>query len=219
MASHILVFGATGQSGIDFCTIALESGHRLTLYLRNPDKLSSSLKENANVEVLKGTFEDQEGLKKAAACGAKIFVSFAGPTTNSKGTPVTECMKILFPLLISNGYERALVLGTCSFPAQQDLGAWKWSASIVLIKIIGGSAYQEFNGLGKFVTSQDVNKIKWTLFRVPFLGNGEAKPVTATFTGTGKDGMFLNRKSAARWVLENLGAESEWIGKAPVLSN
>jgi hypothetical protein len=74
--------------------------------------------------------------------------------------PVTDAMNILFPLLIENNFKRALILGTCSFTAPSDKGAWKWSASIVLIKIIGGSAYGEFRGLGEFVTSQDVSKIK-----------------------------------------------------------
>lgn len=128
-------------------------------------------------------------------------------------------MKLLFPLLIEHNFKRALVLGTCSFTAPSDKGAWKWSASILLIKIIGGSAYDEFRGLGELVTSQDVSKIKWTLFRVPFLGNGAEKPVTATFTGTGKDGMFLSRKSIGAWMLKELGEESEWVGKAPVLCN
>jgi hypothetical protein len=128
-------------------------------------------------------------------------------------------MKLLFPLLIQNHFRRALILGTCSFPAPTDKSSWKWSASVALIKIIGGSAYSEFRGLGEFITSQDVNKIKWTLFRVPFLGNGEEKSVTATFPGSGKDGMFLSRKSIAVWVLKEIGDESEWIGKTPVLCN
>jgi hypothetical protein len=128
-------------------------------------------------------------------------------------------MKLIFPLLISNHFKRALVLGTCSFTAPEDKGALKWRASVVLIKIIGGSAFQEFNGLGAFVTSQDVAQIKWTLFRVPFLGNGPAAPVKATYTGSGQDGMFLSRKSIAAWVLSELGEGSKWVGKAPVLSN
>jgi hypothetical protein len=71
--------------------------------------------------------------------------------------PVTDGMKILFPLLIEYKFKRALVLGTCSYPAIEDKGAFKWKVSIALTKIIGGSAYQEFNGLGSFVASQDVN--------------------------------------------------------------
>jgi hypothetical protein len=128
-------------------------------------------------------------------------------------------MKCIFPILVENNYERAMVLGTCSFPAPQDKGALKWKASIILVKIIGGSAYDEFRGLGEFVASQDVSQLKWTLFRVPFLTNGPLAPVTASYTGTGADGMFLSRKSLATWVLDHITGDSEWVGKAPVLSN
>lgn len=103
MTSHILVLGATGksfdglywhiivdhflgQSGLDFCSAALQEGHTLTLYLRNPDKLPADIANNANVSVIKGTFDDVSGLERAAACGASVFISFAGPTANSKGT-------------------------------------------------------------------------------------------------------------------------------------
>ena len=128
-------------------------------------------------------------------------------------------MKSIFPLLVANKFERVMVLGTCSFTAPQDKGALKWKASIVLIKIIGGSAFDEFQGLGSLVTSQDVTRLNWTLFRVPFLGNSPVAPVTATFTGSGKDGMFLSRKSLAAWILKEMNDRSDWIGKAPVLSN
>ena len=127
-------------------------------------------------------------------------------------------MKILFPLLIAAHYERAFVLGTCSWTAPNDLGALKWKVSVILIKIIGGSAYQEFNGLGAFVASANVKELKWTLFRVPFLSNGEAKPVIGTYTGTGQDGMFLTRSSISEWILLEM-QEGKWIGKTPVLCN
>jgi len=128
-------------------------------------------------------------------------------------------LKKLWPLLIEHNYQRALVLGTCSYPAAEDKGALKWKATIILVKIIAGSAYQEFNGLGAFIASQDVSKLKWTLFRVGFLGNGPAKPVHATYTGSGKDGLQISRKSIADWVLANLSPKSEWVGKTPVLCN
>jgi hypothetical protein len=128
-------------------------------------------------------------------------------------------MKRIFPILVESRYERAMVLGTCSYRTPQDKGGLKWKASVILIKIIGGSAYDEFRGLGEFVASQDVSRLKCTLFRVPFLTDGPNAPVKASYTGTGDDGMFLSRKSLATWVLDHITGDSEWVGKAPVLSN
>ncbi|OOQ86142.1 NmrA family protein [Penicillium brasilianum] len=158
-------------------------------------------------------------MEQAAGCGARIFVSFAGPTYGSKGTPVTEAMKLIFPMLVANHYKRAMVLGTCSYPSPQDKGGLKWKLSVALIKIIGGSAYEEFRGLGEFVASQDPTQLPWTLFRVPFLTNGAEAPVKASYTGHGDDGFFLSRRSMASWVLKEMDKDSVQVGKTPVISN
>jgi hypothetical protein len=81
-------------------------------------------------------------------------------------------MKRRFPILVASHYKRAMVIGTYPYPAPLDNGSLKWKASVVLIKIIGGSAYDEFTGPGEFVASQDVSQLKWTLFGVPFLNDG-----------------------------------------------
>ncbi|OQD95319.1 hypothetical protein PENSOL_c021G07940 [Penicillium solitum] len=123
----------------------------------------------------------------AATSGPTVFVSFAGPIGSLKGTPVTDATKRIFPILVANHYKGAMILGTPSFAAPQDKGALKWKASVVRIKLIASSAYDEFKGLGEFVTPRDVSQLKWTLFGVPLLTNGSVVPVTATYTGTDSD--------------------------------
>lgn len=81
---HILLIGATGLCGRVFVEAALEAGHSLTLYVRNPVKVPANLKNNENVTVLQGELGDEEGLKRAAECGADVFVCLAGPTMGKK---------------------------------------------------------------------------------------------------------------------------------------
>lgn len=89
---------------------------------------------------------------------------------------------------------------------------WKWKASIVLIKLIGGSAYEEIRGIGALTVSQPLAELEWTLFRVPFLTNGAAGAVDANYLGHGADALALSRKSMAQWLLSEL-LEPKWIGK------
>ncbi|KAH2667373.1 hypothetical protein KXV32_005900 [Aspergillus fumigatus] len=194
---------AIWPSGLEFCNAALLQGHTLTLYVRNPAKLPNEIRNSANVSVVKGTLEDIASFQRTATSGPTVFVSFAGPVSKSKGTPVTNAMKRIFPILIESHYERAMVLGTCSYPAPQDKGSLKWKASVILIKIIGGSAYDEFRDLGEFVASQDASQLKCTLFRVPFLTNGPNAPVTASYTGTGDDD-FEGLQNCAHIVLTEI---------------
>lgn len=128
-------------------------------------------------------------------------------------------MKLIFPMLVANNYKRAMVLGTCAYPSPRDKGSIKWKLSVALIRVIGGSAYEEFRGLGEFIASQDLAQLQWTLFRVPFLTNGAEAPVTASYTGHGNDGFFLSRRSMASWVLKEMVRSSVQVGKTPVISN
>lgn len=96
---HILVFGGTGACGQLFTRTALQVGHKLTLYVRTPSKLSADIVENDNVNVIEGHLDDEEGLQKAADCGADILVCLAGPTLGwREGTvsfPTISCHKHL----------------------------------------------------------------------------------------------------------------------------
>jgi len=77
---HILLLGGSGVCGLLFTKAALDAGHQLTLYLRNPSKIPTELASNPKVSMIHGELDDVESLKRAAACGADTFVSFAGPT-------------------------------------------------------------------------------------------------------------------------------------------
>lgn len=114
-----------------------------------------------------------------------------------------------------------MILCTPSYTAHQDIATWKWWFGINLIKLIGGSAFREFSGMGAFIESWPVtgkNALNWTVFRVPFLLSGDAKPVVASFKGSGLDGTILNRKSMVQWVLQEI-PKTTWVGRAPCLSH
>lgn len=84
---HILLIGGTGGCGLIFTQAALESGHFITLYVRSPSKIPFNLSSHKSVAVIQGELGDEEGWKKAAACGADTFISLAGPTMGArKGT-------------------------------------------------------------------------------------------------------------------------------------
>ena len=127
-------------------------------------------------------------------------------------------MKLIFPLLEKYHYQRAMVLGTPSYPAAEDKSSLKWRVSVFLISTFFNDAYREFIGLGTFIASQKSSPVKWTLFRVPFLTNNEARPVTATYLGSGEDGMSLSRKSMAAWVAQEM-VRDDWAMKTPALFN
>ncbi|EKD18918.1 uncharacterized protein L3040_008138 [Drepanopeziza brunnea f. sp. 'multigermtubi'] len=221
---HILLLGGTGLCGLIFTRLALDAGHTLTLYIRTPSKIPADLASNPNLHIIQGEFGDAEGLKKAAACGAKLFISFAGPTLGEKkGTPITQALKTLYPHLLAASYTRILTLSTASYPAPEDTRSIKWWIAINLyVRVLGGDSYDEIRGMAQ-ATVDLGESIKWTVFRVPLLSGeeaGEGGDVEACFVGDkkGRDGLWLDRGRLARWVLGEL-EEEKWVGFLPLVSN
>lgn len=96
MRHHILLLGGSGICGVIFTHAALAAGHKLTLYVRTPSKVPEDISSNADIAIIEGQLDDAEGLKRAAACGADTFVSFAGPTLGKKhGTVLLALHQLL----------------------------------------------------------------------------------------------------------------------------
>ncbi|KAI8936584.1 hypothetical protein NX059_006986 [Plenodomus lindquistii] len=213
---HILVLGATGPSGILFCEAALRHGHPLTLYVRNPSKLPSSIGRSPNVTVIKGELTSEKRLTSAISGGATVLVSFLGPGPGHKGTPLANAYQLIFPLLRIHNCTRALVLST---PAWQkdpvDASPFKWKALGAMASLVYGNANQEINACGDYIASVPTADIQWTLFRVSVLTDAEAKDTKAGPLN-GAAGLTVSRRSMAEWVLREMG-EAKWVGRAACL--
>jgi len=223
---HILLLGGTGICGTIFTRAALEAGHKLTLYVRTPSKIPSDLSSHTNLSVIQGELQDAAGLAKAAACGADIFISLAGPTLGKRdGTPITDALHTLYPLLLANGTtKRILILSTASYSAPEDSHSVKWFFAInFYIRVIGGDTYDEIRSMAEETVALG-EKIDWTVFRVPLLYGKELNenegPVNAVYVGDkhGRDGLKLDRGRLARWILGEL-EEGKWICACPMLAN
>ena len=79
---------------------------------------------------------------------------------------ITEFYERLFPLLpTESSVRRCMILSTASYKAPEDKESWKWGFGVWIVKMIGGSAYDEINGLSKLTASLSLEDIEWTLFR------------------------------------------------------
>ena len=70
----ILVLGATGRTGRLFTRKALEQGHTVTAYVRNPDKARTLLGTHPNLTITPGTLDDAEQDAMVSILGQKATV-------------------------------------------------------------------------------------------------------------------------------------------------
>ena len=95
----ILVLGATGRTGRIFTRKALEEGHAVTAYVRNPDKALAFLGAHQNLTVIPGTLDDAERLA-AAASGQDVMVSTLGQKATVREFLSSTFMQERLPLIM-----------------------------------------------------------------------------------------------------------------------
>jgi hypothetical protein len=216
MTKSILVLGGTSPAGIAFCLAALRDGHTLILYVRNASKLPKEISSIADIIV--GQLGDVAALQNAI-CKAITCVSFLGPNLwnlKKDHTPITDGYRIILPLLRKYNYTRALFISTASYHATQDSFSILHSLMVWSVYLFFSTVYKEINGFTPLIAQLPADELAWTVFRVPVLRDGEAKPVKAGFVGN--VGLSIERKALAEWVLKEM-EEGKWVGKCPAVSN
>lgn len=58
-----------------------------------------------------------------------------------------------------------MILSTASYRVPEDRSSWKWGFMTMVIKLMGGTVYQEINAMSRATATLLGNKVEWTLFR------------------------------------------------------
>jgi len=73
----IAIFGSTGNTGKEVLTAALEKGYKVRVMVRNPAKLSDSIKNNSDVTIFIGDVSSKNTIKETVK-GAHYVISVVG---------------------------------------------------------------------------------------------------------------------------------------------
>ena len=95
----ILALGASGRTGSLFTRKALEEGHTVTAYVRNPDKAAALLGEHQNLIIVPGALNDAERLATVSS-GQDVMVSILGQKATVREFLSTKFMQKRLPLIM-----------------------------------------------------------------------------------------------------------------------
>jgi uncharacterized protein YbjT (DUF2867 family) len=211
----LAIFGATGPSGKLLVHKALSAGHAVTVYARNPSKLSGL----AGVTVVQGELTESDAIARAVG-GQDAVLSLLGPTRRSTGTPVADGTRLIVKAMQAAGVKRLIATATPSAADPLDGSALSFRLVVAGIKAFAGSAYTEIVTTAQVVRDSGLD---WTLVRLPMLSNAPAsKPAAAGYLGDPRIKLFslssLSRETLTDFMLAQL-TDRTWLHKAPVLSN
>ena len=198
------MFGATGRTGHLLVRQALDAGHAVTAYARNPERLRIG---HPNLSVLAGQLDNDEGVL-AAVQGADAVIEGVGA--------VSDGTRRIIAAMDTSGARRLVVVSTCSAPDPQDLPDAKFKALVQFVKTAAPTPYREVRRAAELVRASDLD---WTLVRVAKLNDKKAAgQVKAGYYGHGAVGLSISRADLAAFLLDQV-ANLTYLRQAPAISN
>jgi len=222
---HFLIFGSTGPSGLLTLREALERNHTAIVYVRSPDKLPYTVRQNSAVTIIQGELSDES---KMATCFLPennvlpidgVISALGSVRGQPRGNPITAGYAILLRLMhrfhVAN---RLVLLSTVSVSSPRDHWSTIRETLVAGIKLIGYTAWTDVVATGELMQSEASAGIIVTMARVPTLTDGEGGTLKVGYVADGTVGWQLARKDFATFMVDE-GEQSRWGGEIPLLSS
>jgi NAD(P)-dependent dehydrogenase (short-subunit alcohol dehydrogenase family) len=168
-----LVFGASGQTGQHFVSLALREGHKVRALVRHPAKLASRSPE---LEVHQGSITDVPNLDELAQ-GADFVISMLGDAKMQKKTKInTAFVQKLIPAMRRQGVKRFLYqAGGLSKPPNGRLSPIHWIIRNTVAR--GFIGQHEDNEAVMEYLVESASDVEWIVHRAGIGSNGPSKGV------------------------------------------
>ncbi|MGY2896310.1 NAD(P)-dependent oxidoreductase [Deinococcus sp. UYEF24] len=168
-----LVFGASGQTGQHFVSLALKEGHKVRALVRNPAKLAA---EHPSLEVRQGDVTDVSNLDELLQ-GADFVISMLGNAELQRTTKMnTAFVRKLIPAMRRQGVKRFLYqAGGLSKPPHQKLSPILWMLRNTVAR--GYISQHEDNEAVMEYLAREASDIEWMVHRAGIGSNGSSKGV------------------------------------------
>jgi putative NADH-flavin reductase len=206
----IVVFGASGGTGNHVVRQALETGHQVTAFVRNPEKLGI---EHPNLVVCQGDVM-HGGKVEQAISGQDAVISTLGSTRPPVPGMMETAAKNIVSTMQKHGVKRLISTTGAGVRDPQDQPKLFDKVMKALLTVMAKDVLQDSEANVNLIRASD---LAWTIVRFPRLVDGQ-------HTGKywvgylGKDsGSKLSRADAADFILREL-EKGEYVRKAPIVS-
>lgn len=206
----VVVFGASGGTGIKIVEQALAAGHVVTAFVRNPAKLAL---QHANLTFCQGDVTDANAVAFAVA-GQDAVLSALGPARPPVPGMMETAARNIVAAMTKQGVRRLISTTGAGVRDPQDRPKPVDHLMKGLLTLVAGAVLRDSAANVAVIRGSDLD---WTIVRFPRLTDG---PHTGTYRVgyLGQDsGTQLARADGADFVLKELRTD-KYIRQMPVVS-
>ena len=161
---NILIYGASGATGHELVKQALEQGHSVTAFVRNPQNLKIS---HANLDVFQGDIINNERVEEAIK-GKDVVLSALGASSPFKyDKSVVDGTRNIINAMETHNVRRFIYMSFVGVKESRNTAGFviKYIAPKLLSTEVAGHEARE-NMIRQ-------SKLNWTIVRAPTLTNGK----------------------------------------------
>lgn len=168
-----LVFGASGQTGQHFVSLALKAGHKVRALVRNPAKLTSTAPE---LDIHQGSIADVHNLDELVQ-GADFVISMLGDAEMQRKAKInTAFVQQLIPTMRQFEVKRFLYqAGGLSKPPNQQLSPVLWTIRNTIARAYIGQ-HEDNEAVMEYLV-EAASDIEWIVHRAGIGSNGPSKGI------------------------------------------
>jgi putative NADH-flavin reductase len=220
---RIAVFGATGRTGQPLIEQALERGHEVVAFVRDPTRLPSTLREAEGVNTIEGDAYNGDDVELAIAGdeddpsdAVDAVVSVLGQTSEGPDDLLTEAGSNILTAMDRHGVERFVTLVGAGVREEGESVSLGGKVMEALLKLLARAALEDARDHVEIVRDSGT---QWTVVRAPRLTEdahtGEFKHGTGLRLGMGDT---ASRANVASFILDCLEGD-EYIHEMPKITD
>jgi len=208
ISMKILIFGATGTVGRELVTQALEMGHTVTAFARDPSKLVIS---HASLKIIEGDVMDSAAVDRAVAGHDAVLIALGA---GSKGQVRSMGTRNIIQAMQKSGTRRLVCLSTLGVGDSRGNLNFLWK--YIMFGMLLRGAFADHVSQEEYVMRSGLD---WTIVRPAAYTDGER---TANyrhgFPATAKAlKLKISRADVADFVLAQL-ADNSYVHMTPGVS-
>jgi putative NADH-flavin reductase len=212
----ILLFGASGRTGIHVLHYALEKGYFVKALVRDPAKIAM---KSDRLLLITGTPANLDDVKRAAAGCDAVISTLNNPrkTESLWAKPVnppdlmTGCIKNAVTAMRESGIKRIIVQTGAG--AGDSFGRMPWFMKVLIRVSSLRYVYADHDGQERVLQESNLD---WTIVRpVGLTDKDEIKELA--IGDKGRHTPTISRKAVAKFMVDCLES-TEYVHKAPVIS-
>jgi putative NADH-flavin reductase len=193
---QLLIFGASGGTGLQLVSQALEQGHHVSAFVRQPASITT---QHENLSVVQGDITDEKSV--GAAMPEHDAVISALGTRSGQQPVLAEGTRIILEAMNDAGIRRSIWVS--SFGAGDSLEQMGWVARNVVVPLFLKQALIEKDRQERIIMGLGQD---WLIARPGGLTDGPRtgvyREITDTKTAVGRPS--ISRADVADFVLKNL---------------